>query len=130
MIGGVCVAMFMVGVIVVLLAVTISKLRKRDEHSNSVHPVTDVVLQTIPTDTQISNQVTPPQALSSEDSGRTLVAKWRHLVRRKPPPRSLHHPSEVETLTQANSRSLAELSSIGHRARPMGFGSGLLGGLP
>lgn len=47
MIGGVLIAMFLVGVIIILLAVTISKLRKREEHSNSVHP-TDVVLQTGP----------------------------------------------------------------------------------
>ncbi|XP_050294177.1 uncharacterized protein LOC126734538 isoform X2 [Anthonomus grandis grandis] len=50
MISGVCVAMLLVGVIIILLAVTISKLRKREEHSNSVHPVPDatttVVLQT------------------------------------------------------------------------------------
>ncbi|XP_025836024.1 uncharacterized protein LOC108740552 isoform X3 [Agrilus planipennis] len=45
MIGGVLIAMLLVGVIIVLLAFTISKLRKREEHSNTVHP-TDVVLHT------------------------------------------------------------------------------------
>ncbi|KAL1490987.1 hypothetical protein ABEB36_011651 [Hypothenemus hampei] len=50
MISGVCIAMLLVAVIIILVAITISKLRKREEHSNSVHPVNDaattVVLQT------------------------------------------------------------------------------------
>ncbi|XP_030756979.1 uncharacterized protein LOC115882868 isoform X2 [Sitophilus oryzae] len=49
MISGVCVAMLLVGVMIILVAITISKLRKREEHSNTVHPVpeatTTVVLQ-------------------------------------------------------------------------------------
>ncbi|XP_022919499.1 uncharacterized protein [Onthophagus taurus] len=44
MIGGVLIAMVLVGLIIILLAVTINKLRKREEHGNSVHPA-DVVLQ-------------------------------------------------------------------------------------
>ncbi|XP_065156819.1 uncharacterized protein [Atheta coriaria] len=59
MIGGVLIAMFLVGVIIILLAVTISKLRKREEHSNSVHP-TDVVLHQTTTPPPQPQQ--PPQA--------------------------------------------------------------------
>ncbi|XP_048506223.1 uncharacterized protein LOC105692096 isoform X5 [Athalia rosae] len=43
MIFGVLIAMALVGAIIVLLAVTISKLRKREDHSNSVHPEPAVV---------------------------------------------------------------------------------------
>ncbi|XP_049870247.1 uncharacterized protein LOC126369717 isoform X2 [Pectinophora gossypiella] len=38
MICGVVIAMALVGLIIVLLALTINKLRKREEHSASVHP--------------------------------------------------------------------------------------------
>ncbi|XP_015605971.1 uncharacterized protein LOC107272877 isoform X5 [Cephus cinctus] len=55
MICGVLIAMVLVGVIIVLLAVTISKLRKREDHSNSVHPEPPVVQ----TATPISAIVTP-----------------------------------------------------------------------
>ncbi|XP_018373337.1 PREDICTED: uncharacterized protein LOC108767790 isoform X2 [Trachymyrmex cornetzi] len=47
MIGGVLIAMVLVGVLIVLLAVTISKLRKREDHHSSVdavHP--EAVVQT------------------------------------------------------------------------------------
>ncbi|XP_076172482.1 uncharacterized protein LOC143149195 isoform X5 [Ptiloglossa arizonensis] len=43
MICGVLIAMVFVGVIIVLLAITISKLRKREDHSNAVHPEPTVV---------------------------------------------------------------------------------------
>ncbi|KAK9310219.1 hypothetical protein QLX08_000478 [Tetragonisca angustula] len=43
MIIGVLIALVLVGVIIVLLAVTISKLRKREDHSNAVHPEAAVV---------------------------------------------------------------------------------------
>ncbi|XP_006558229.1 uncharacterized protein LOC107995915 isoform X3 [Apis cerana] len=43
MICGVLIALVLVGVIIVLLAVTISKLRKREDHSNAVHPEAAVV---------------------------------------------------------------------------------------
>ncbi|XP_076652865.1 uncharacterized protein LOC143359084 isoform X4 [Halictus rubicundus] len=43
MICGVLIAMVLVGVVIVLLAVTISKLRKREDHSNAVHPEPTVV---------------------------------------------------------------------------------------
>ncbi|XP_011685519.1 PREDICTED: uncharacterized protein LOC105448566 isoform X1 [Wasmannia auropunctata] len=46
MIGGVLIAMVLVGVLIVLLAVTISKLRKREDHHSSagaVHPEATVV---------------------------------------------------------------------------------------
>ncbi|XP_023933777.1 uncharacterized protein LOC112042839 isoform X2 [Bicyclus anynana] len=47
MIGGVVIAMALVGLIIVLLALTINKLRKREEHSASVHPA-EAVLQAAP----------------------------------------------------------------------------------
>ncbi|XP_017791756.1 PREDICTED: uncharacterized protein LOC108573792 [Habropoda laboriosa] len=43
MICGVLIALVLVGVIIVLLAVTISKLRKREDHTNTVHPDAAVV---------------------------------------------------------------------------------------
>ncbi|XP_026737313.1 uncharacterized protein LOC113500653 isoform X1 [Trichoplusia ni] len=46
MICGVVIAMALVGLIIVLLALTINKLRKREEHSASVHPAE--VLQAAP----------------------------------------------------------------------------------
>ncbi|XP_074034050.1 uncharacterized protein isoform X5 [Leptinotarsa decemlineata] len=96
MIGGVCVAMFMVGLIIVLLAVTISKLRKREEHSNSVHPVTDVVLQTTPT-AQINNhQSSPPQALQTD-----LTYRGQILWTQPPPPTSQFlYNNNQDTLVQ------------------------------
>ncbi|XP_015171949.1 PREDICTED: uncharacterized protein LOC107064122 isoform X3 [Polistes dominula] len=67
MICGVLIAMALVGVIIVLLAVTISKLRKRDEHhSNVVHPEDATVVQTATvsastaTISTISTTATPP----------------------------------------------------------------------
>ncbi|XP_060526009.1 uncharacterized protein LOC132701812 isoform X2 [Cylas formicarius] len=81
MIGGVCVAMFFVGVIIVLLAVTISKLRKREEHSNSVHPVgepaTTVVLQATATVTPNGTAavVPPPPPPANNNSAAVVVAQ-------------------------------------------------------
>uniref|UniRef100_A0AAR5QHK2 Uncharacterized protein n=1 Tax=Dendroctonus ponderosae TaxID=77166 RepID=A0AAR5QHK2_DENPD len=66
MISGVCVAMLLVAVIIILLAITINKLRKREEHSNSVHPVPDatttVVLQTTAVPTTVTTNGTTPVA--------------------------------------------------------------------
>ncbi|XP_018572100.1 uncharacterized protein LOC108911607 isoform X2 [Anoplophora glabripennis] len=99
MIGGVCVAMFMVGVIIVLLAVTISKLRKREEHTNSVHPVTDVVLQTTPAATHISAAIQPPpppQVLQSD-----LTYRGQFLWTQPPPPTTQYlYNHDQDTLVQ------------------------------
>lgn len=65
-----------------------SKLRKREEHSNSVHPVTDVVLQTATTTTtQVqsvnnNNQSSPmPHVLHSD-----LTYRGQFLWTQPPPP--------------------------------------------
>lgn len=64
-----------------------SKLRKREEHSNSVHPVTDVVLQTATTTTtQVqsvnNNQPSPvPHVLHSD-----LTYRGQFLWTQPPPP--------------------------------------------
>lgn len=65
-----------------------SKLRKREEHSNSVHPVTDVVLQTATTTTtQVqgvnnNNQSsTMPHVLHSD-----LTYRGQFLWTQPPPP--------------------------------------------
>ncbi|XP_019865680.1 uncharacterized protein LOC109594870 isoform X2 [Aethina tumida] len=81
MIGGVCVAMFLVGVIIILLAVTISKLRKREEHSNSVHPA-DVVLQTAPAANPVVTQPSAPQALQPDPLAYRGQILWHY----SPPP--------------------------------------------
>ncbi|XP_072386323.1 uncharacterized protein [Diabrotica undecimpunctata] len=95
MIGGVCVAMFMVGLIIVLLAVTISKLRKREEHSNSVHP-TDVVLQTTPNATQLNHQNTSPHILQSD-----LTYRGQFLWTQPPPPANQYpYNHNQDTLVQ------------------------------
>ncbi|KAG5876581.1 hypothetical protein JTB14_037873 [Gonioctena quinquepunctata] len=73
-----------------------SKLRKREEHSNSVHPVTDVVLQTTPTATQINNQATPPQALQTD-----LTYRGQLLWTQPPPPTTQYlYNNNQETLVQ------------------------------
>ncbi|XP_033215242.1 lysine-specific demethylase 6B isoform X2 [Belonocnema kinseyi] len=54
MICGVLIAMVLVGVIIVLLAVTISKLRKREDHSNAVHPEPAVVQTATPGNNVVS----------------------------------------------------------------------------
>lgn len=60
-----------------------SKLRKREEHSNSVHP-TDVVLhQTTPAATALANQTaTAPQALQPDP----LAYRGQFLWQYPPPP--------------------------------------------
>lgn len=65
-----------------------SKLRKREEHSNSVHPVTDVVLQTATTTTtpvqsvNNNNQSSPvPHVLHSD-----LTYRGQLLWTQPPPP--------------------------------------------
>ncbi|XP_066591106.1 uncharacterized protein [Prorops nasuta] len=60
MICGVLIAMVLVGVIIVLLAVTISKLRKREDHSNAVHPEPAMV-QTVATTTPLPTSIVPTQ---------------------------------------------------------------------
>ncbi|XP_031338466.1 uncharacterized protein LOC116167281 isoform X3 [Photinus pyralis] len=91
MIGGVLIAMFLVGVIIILLAVTISKLRKREEHSNSVHP-TDVVLQTGP-----AQPPAPPQPLAT--TADPLPYRGQPLWQFPPPPsQHLYCNNNQETL--------------------------------
>ncbi|GJQ82942.1 hypothetical protein Trydic_g5942 [Trypoxylus dichotomus] len=100
MIGGVLIAMFLVGVIIVLLAVTINKLRKREEHSNSVHP-TDVVLQTQPTNTpSVPNhqqqQPVATQQLPADPFIHRGQLNWQFPP---PPPRPLYN-NDQDTLVQ------------------------------
>ncbi|XP_012288866.1 uncharacterized protein LOC105704331 isoform X3 [Orussus abietinus] len=63
MICGVLIAMVLVGVIIVLLAVTISKLRKREDHGNSVHPEGSVVQ----TATQVSTIMAASEGCCTND---------------------------------------------------------------
>ncbi|XP_077300792.1 uncharacterized protein LOC143921391 isoform X3 [Arctopsyche grandis] len=56
MIFGVLIAMILVALIIIILAFTINKLRKREEHTNSVHPA-DLILQAPPTTQQCVPQV-------------------------------------------------------------------------
>ncbi|KAL6259979.1 hypothetical protein P5V15_009887 [Pogonomyrmex californicus] len=65
MIGGVLIAMVLVGVLIVLLAVTISKLRKREDHHSSasaVHPEVATVVQTATSPATIGTPATHPPA--------------------------------------------------------------------
>lgn len=64
-----------------------SKLRKREEHSNSVHPVTDVVLQTATTTTN------PVQSVNNNQSSQVphvlhsdLTYRGQFLWTQPPPP--------------------------------------------
>ncbi|KAF5292039.1 hypothetical protein FQA39_LY14100 [Lamprigera yunnana] len=93
MIGGVLIAMFLVGVIIILLAVTISKLRKREEHSNSVHPA-DVVLQTAPT----TNPPAPQPLATSADP---LPYRGQVLWQFPPQPQHPYSNNNQETLVQS-----------------------------
>ncbi|XP_063909197.1 uncharacterized protein LOC135126909 isoform X1 [Zophobas morio] len=98
MIGGVCVAMFMVGVIIVLLAVTISKLRKREEHSNSVHPADVVLHQTTPAAAALANQTpTAPQALQPDPLAYRGQFLWQYPP---PPPQPYMYNNDQDTLVQ------------------------------
>ncbi|KAJ8968850.1 hypothetical protein NQ314_002065 [Rhamnusium bicolor] len=73
-----------------------SKLRKREEHSNSVHPVADVVLQTAPTATQITTQPSAPQVLQSD-----LTYRGQFLWTQPPPPAHQYlYNHEQNTLVQ------------------------------
>lgn len=96
-----------------------SKLRKREEHSNSVHPVTDVVLQTTPAATQISAAIQPPpppQVLQSD-----LTYRGQFLWTQPPPPTSqylynhdqvgvcLHLPEKKPTPNRPNNHPKTSL---------------------
>nr|CAH7730085.1 unnamed protein product [Callosobruchus chinensis] len=73
------------------------KLRKREEHSNSVHPVTDVVLQTTPANNQINSNGqghTAPQVLQTE-----ITYQGRFLWTQPPPPTYLYNHNQ-DTLVQ------------------------------
>lgn len=71
-----------------------SKLRKREEHSNSVHP-TDVVLQTGPTQTAQA----PPQPLAT--TADPLPYRGQLLWQFPPPqPQHLYSNNNQETLVQ------------------------------
>jgi len=71
-----------------------SKLRKREEHSNSVHP-TDVVLQTTPT---TNPPTTVPQPLAAEQ----LAYRGQFLWQFPPPPVTCNtmYSNDQETLVQ------------------------------
>ncbi|XP_044727211.1 uncharacterized protein LOC123290904 isoform X2 [Chrysoperla carnea] len=95
------IAAFMVGVIIVLLAITISKLRKREEHSNSVHP-TDVVLQTatngttgVPSPLALTVQ---PQPLPPEPLAYRGQFLWQYPP--PPPPQYTLYSNDQDTLVQ------------------------------
>lgn len=62
-----------------------SKLRKREEHSNSVHPA-DVVLQTAPVTTAPTTQQTAPQVLQPDP----LAYRGQFLWQYPPPPAQQH----------------------------------------
>ncbi|KAJ8917207.1 hypothetical protein NQ315_012699 [Exocentrus adspersus] len=81
-----------------------SKLRKREEHSNSVHPVADVVLQTATAATQVSvtaatvnNQPnSPPQVLQTD-----LTYRGQFLWTQPPPPATQYlYNHDQDTLVQ------------------------------
>ncbi|XP_043481647.1 uncharacterized protein LOC122510787 isoform X6 [Leptopilina heterotoma] len=63
MLCGVVIAMVLVGVIIVLLAVTISKLRKREDHANAQHP--EPVVQTATPGNNVVSQTTTTTTSSS-----------------------------------------------------------------
>ncbi|XP_076259573.1 uncharacterized protein LOC143195929 isoform X2 [Rhynchophorus ferrugineus] len=105
MISGVCVAMFLVGVVIILLAVTISKLRKREEHSNTVHPVTEatttVVLQ--PTvASNGSNAAVNPGQLQRAESNDPLTYRGQFLWQFPPPIERNLYNNEQKNIVQAN----------------------------
>ena len=70
-----------------------SKLRKREEHSNSVHP-TDVVLQTGPTQTPPA----PPQPLATPAD--PVPYRGQFLWQFPPPQQHLYSNNNQDTLVQ------------------------------
>nr|XP_012140287.1 PREDICTED: uncharacterized protein LOC100878706 isoform X2 [Megachile rotundata] len=73
MICGVLIALLLVGVIIALVAVTISKLRKREDHSNAVHPEPAVVqtATTPPVSTIVSSSY-PVEGCCTQTSTTTM----------------------------------------------------------
>lgn len=73
-----------------------SKLRKREEHSNSVHP-TDVVLQTSPTNNNITTNNTNPLNQQVVNPAEQLAYRGQFLWQTSPPPPSpcLYNNSQV-----------------------------------
>ncbi|XP_051174158.1 uncharacterized protein LOC127289921 isoform X2 [Leptopilina boulardi] len=65
MLCGVVIAMVLVGVIIVLLAVTISKLRKREDHANAQHPEPVVQTATTPGNNNVVSTTTTTTTTSS-----------------------------------------------------------------
>lgn len=70
-----------------------SKLRKREEHSNSVHP-TDVVLQTSPTNNNINANPQTQQVQPAEQ----LAYRGQFLWQTSPPP-CMYNNSQVNIIT-------------------------------
>lgn len=69
-----------------------SKLRKREEHSNSVHP-TDVVLQTQPTNTpSVPTQPVATQQLPADPYMHRGQIHWQFPP---PPPKPLYNNDQV-----------------------------------
>ncbi|XP_071564893.1 uncharacterized protein [Temnothorax nylanderi] len=82
MIGGVVIAMVLVGVLIVLLAVTISKLRKREDHHSSagaVHPEATVV-QTTTSLATIGAPTTHPDGCCTQMSTTTMSTDFDNSV--------------------------------------------------
>ncbi|GLV41309.1 uncharacterized protein CBL_04833 [Carabus blaptoides fortunei] len=104
MICGVLIAMILVGVIIILLATIISKLRKREENSNSVHPA-EVVLQTAanppPPAPVAAVQQTAIQQLSQPLPPDPLAYRGQFLWQFPPPPPQFNlYGNDQETLVQ------------------------------
>lgn len=88
-----------------------SKLRKREEHSNSVHP-TDVVLQTAPSSTPIQTTTTTnaqpnaPQALQADP----LAYRGQFLWQYPPPPQPqyLYNNDQVECVVKIKKKNVGK----------------------
>jgi len=74
-----------------------SKLRKREEHSNSVHPA-DVVLQTAPATTPAAPQ--PPTTTTVLPQSDPLPYRGQFLWQYPPQPQYLYSNNNQETLVQ------------------------------
>ncbi|KAJ8976419.1 hypothetical protein NQ317_014618 [Molorchus minor] len=78
-----------------------SKLRKREEHNNTVHPVTDVVLQTATATTQITTQITNNQTSAPQVLHTDLTYRGQFLWTQPPPPTSQYlYNHNQDTLVQ------------------------------
>ncbi|KAK2585274.1 hypothetical protein KPH14_009969 [Odynerus spinipes] len=121
MICGVLIAMALVGVIIVLLAVTISKLRKREEHhSNVVHPEAATVVQTatVSASSATISTIVPPTSSQLDDERCSTQVTITDGNSSPPPPNGV---TTVTTTTATTTTSIEHNDTYANASSPDQF---------